>query len=130
MVLAPGDVEVHHPGMVHGSNANTSPNRRAGLTIRYIPTSTRITAPEQPFPSAFLLRGKGGVNVYQPIPAYKEGLDMPFAGSESWESSGRLPGTDAAANVAAEAVPAGSAGSAMGSAMGSATSDDTPPASM
>jgi hypothetical protein len=130
MVLAPGDVEVHHPGMVHGSNANTSPNRRAGLTIRYIPTTTRITAPEQPYPSAFLLRGKGGVNVYQPIPAYKEGLDMPFAGSESWESSGRLPGTDAAANVAAEAVPAGSAGSAMGSAMGSATSDDTPPASM
>jgi ectoine hydroxylase-related dioxygenase (phytanoyl-CoA dioxygenase family) len=57
MVLAPGDVEVHHPKIVHGSNANTSPHRRCGLTIRYIPTSTRITADEQPYPSAFLLRG-------------------------------------------------------------------------
>lgn len=130
MVLAPGDVEVHHPGMVHGSNANTSPNRRAGLTIRYIPTSTRITAPEQPYPSAFLLRGKGGVNVYQPVPAYKPGEDLPFAGWKSWESSGRLPDTDPAANVADEAVPAGSAGSAMGSTMGSATGDEPPRASM
>ena len=25
MVLAPGDVEVHHPNIVHGSTANTSP---------------------------------------------------------------------------------------------------------
>src|SRR5205807_1090782 len=24
LVLAPGDVEVHHPGIMHGSNANTS----------------------------------------------------------------------------------------------------------
>ena len=46
IVLAPGDVEVHHPNIVHGSNANTSPHRRCGLTIRYIPTSTRITDPE------------------------------------------------------------------------------------
>jgi phytanoyl-CoA hydroxylase len=69
LVLSAGDVEVHHPGIMHGSNANTSPTRRCGLTIRYIPTSTRITSAEQPFPSALLLRGKAGVNVYQPWPA-------------------------------------------------------------
>jgi ectoine hydroxylase-related dioxygenase (phytanoyl-CoA dioxygenase family) len=73
MVLRPGDVEVHHPNIVHGSKANTSPHRRCGLTIRYIPTSTRITADEQPYPSAFLLRGEPGVNVYQPVPTYVEG---------------------------------------------------------
>jgi ectoine hydroxylase-related dioxygenase (phytanoyl-CoA dioxygenase family) len=65
VVLRPGDVEVHHPHIVHGSNANNSPWRRCGLTIRYIPTSTRITDAEQPYPSALLLRGDPGVNVYQ-----------------------------------------------------------------
>ncbi|AYY15380.1 phytanoyl-CoA dioxygenase family protein [Actinobacteria bacterium YIM 96077] len=70
MVLAPGDVEVHHSAIVHGSEANTSPHRRCGLTIRYIPTSTKITAEEQPYPSAFHLRGDPGVNVYQPWPAF------------------------------------------------------------
>ncbi|MDL4819149.1 phytanoyl-CoA dioxygenase family protein [Actinomadura opuntiae] len=84
MVLRPGDVEVHHPGIMHGSNANTSPYRRCGLTIRYIPTSTRITAEPQPFPSALLLRGEPGVNAYQPMPRYVEGEHYPFRGSAAW----------------------------------------------
>lgn len=81
IVLAPGDVEVHHPNIVHGSNANLSPHRRCGLTIRYIPTSTRITDPEEPSPSAFHLQGSPGVNQYQPRPAYVEGRHYPFAGA-------------------------------------------------
>ncbi len=68
LTLSAGDVEVHHPHIMHSSHANTSPRRRCGLTIRYIPTSTRITSSEQPFPSALLLRGAPGVNVYQPWP--------------------------------------------------------------
>jgi ectoine hydroxylase-related dioxygenase (phytanoyl-CoA dioxygenase family) len=83
MVLAPGDVEVHHPNIVHGSNANASPTRRCGLTIRYIPTSTRITE-EQPFPSAFLLRGRPGVNEYQPRPRYVTGEHFPFRDWRDW----------------------------------------------
>ncbi|WP_152363987.1 phytanoyl-CoA dioxygenase family protein [Microlunatus speluncae] len=81
MVLKPGDVEVHHPKIVHGSNANTSPNRRCGLTIRYIPTSTRITADEQPYPSAFLLRGDPGVNTYQPVPTFDPARHFPHRGA-------------------------------------------------
>ncbi|MEU5881931.1 phytanoyl-CoA dioxygenase family protein [Spirillospora sp. NPDC047279] len=84
MVLRPGDVEVHHPGIMHGSNANTSPHRRCGLTIRYIPTSTRITAEPQPFPSALHLRGEAGVNAYQPLPRYLEGEHFPFAAAPAW----------------------------------------------
>jgi ectoine hydroxylase-related dioxygenase (phytanoyl-CoA dioxygenase family) len=84
IVLEPGDVEVHHPNIVHGSNANTSPYRRCGLTIRYIPTSTRITAGEQPYPSAFHLRGEPGVNRYQPRPRYVAGRHIPFRGSDAW----------------------------------------------
>src|SRR5579859_3527941 len=87
MILAPGDVEVHHPKIMHGSNPNTSPQRRCGLTIRYIPTSTRIVTEEQPYASALLLRGEPGVNVYQPRPVFVPG--------ESFEGSlRRLPGTD------------------------------------
>jgi ectoine hydroxylase-related dioxygenase (phytanoyl-CoA dioxygenase family) len=84
LALEPGDVEVHHPNIMHGSNRNASPKRRCGLTIRYIPTSTRITSPEQPFPSALLLRGDPGVNRYQPWPRYVPGRDFSFRGCERW----------------------------------------------
>jgi len=71
LVLSPGDVEVHHPGIVHGSGANPSPRRRCGLTIRYIPTSTRILEPA--WPCAFLLRGRPvpGVNDYVERPNFE-----------------------------------------------------------
>lgn len=82
LVLDAGDVEVHHPMIIHGSNANTSPRRRCGLTIRYIPTSTRITTAEQPYSSALLLRGEPGRNVYQPLPTYRPGESFPFRGAE------------------------------------------------
>lgn len=87
VVLEAGDVSVHHPNVVHGSNPNTSARRRCGLTIRYIPTSTRIKVPEgEVHPSAFLLRGTAvpGVNEYNPRPRYVEGVHMPFRGSEAW----------------------------------------------
>ncbi len=85
-VLRKGGVEVHHPNLIHGSNANHSPLRRCGLTIRYIPASTRILSPSGKWPSAFLLRGNGvpGVNDYNPWPRYVEGEHMPFSGCEQW----------------------------------------------
>ncbi|MBI3919802.1 MAG: phytanoyl-CoA dioxygenase family protein [Armatimonadetes bacterium] len=78
VVLKAGDVSVHHPNLIHGSNANTSTRRRCGLTIRYIPTSTRITS--NPWPSAFLLRGEAvpGVNDYLPRPKYDPAKHIPF----------------------------------------------------
>jgi hypothetical protein len=89
LVLKAGDVSVHHPNLIHGSNANTSAKRRCGLTIRYIPTSTRIkTADDKPWASAFLLRGAAvpGVNQYHPRPRYVEGEHLPFRGCEAWMS--------------------------------------------
>ncbi len=85
VVLKAGDVSVHHPNLIHGSNANTSPQRRCGLTIRYIPTSTRIT--REGWECAFLLRGDAvpGVNNYLPRPKYVEGECMPFRGCEAWK---------------------------------------------
>jgi ectoine hydroxylase-related dioxygenase (phytanoyl-CoA dioxygenase family) len=91
LVLKAGGVSVHHPNVVHGSNANHSAMRRCGLTIRYIPATTRILlrgglTPEGRWPSAFLLRGEAvpGVNDYNPRPKYREGECMPFEGCEAW----------------------------------------------
>jgi hypothetical protein len=69
-------VSVHHPALIHGSNPNRSGRRRCGLTIRYIPTTTRITREWKPF----LLRGRAvpGVNHYVPFPEYREGEHFPY----------------------------------------------------
>ncbi len=82
LVLSPGDVEVHHPGIVHGSGANPSPQRRCGLTIRYIPTSTRILEPA--WPCAFLLRGR-------PLPGVNDYVERPnFDPSRHFQPTSRL----------------------------------------
>lgn len=88
--LQPGDVEIHHPNLIHGSHANTSPRWRRGLTIRYIPTTTRILT-DEPFPSAFLLRGEAveGINRYQPLPRYRQGEHMEFTGQAQWNERSR-----------------------------------------
>jgi phytanoyl-CoA hydroxylase len=80
VILKAGDVSVHHPNLIHGSDANTSDRRRCGLTIRYIPTSTRIT---KPIGAPFLLRGAAvpGINAYRAHPDYREGEHFPFRGA-------------------------------------------------
>lgn len=85
LILKSGDVSVHHPNIIHGSEPNHSPLRRCGLTIRYIPTDTRITVPE--WSCAFLLRGEAvpGINAYVEFPKFREGEHMPFRGSEQWK---------------------------------------------
>jgi phytanoyl-CoA hydroxylase len=84
LVLNPGDVSVHNPNLIHGSNANTSDRWRRGLTIRYIPTSTRVT--REGVGSQFLLRGEAvaGVNSYLSRPKFRDGETMPFRGAEAY----------------------------------------------
>ena len=55
LIMKSGDIEIHHPNIIHGSNPNKSPRWRRGLTIRYIPTSTQVTDPHHARP--YLLRG-------------------------------------------------------------------------
>ena len=43
VILQPGDVSIHHPNIIHGSQPNRSPKRRCGLDIGYISTSTQIS---------------------------------------------------------------------------------------
>lgn len=82
--LEPGDVSLHHPLLMHGSEPNRSDHWRLGLTIRYIPTSTRIK--EEGAGAPFLLRGNPvpGVNRYLERPKYRAGVHMPFSGCRRW----------------------------------------------
>jgi phytanoyl-CoA hydroxylase len=83
--LNPGDVSVHHPYILHGSEPNRSTHWRRGGSIQYMPATTEITA--DTWPSAFLFRGKpvGQINQrhYLPIPKFVQGKHMPFKGLET-----------------------------------------------
>ncbi|MBK7257213.1 MAG: phytanoyl-CoA dioxygenase family protein [Ignavibacteriae bacterium] len=85
VILKAGDLSIHHPNTIHGSEANTSDLWRMGLTIRYIPTTTRLLKPEMAAP--FLLRGNAvpGINDYRPRPRYQDGVHMAFAGCDRWK---------------------------------------------
>lgn len=87
LILKPGDVSIHHPNIIHGSNPNDSEKWRRALTIRYIPTTTRVT--DETWPCVFLLRGQAvaGINYYRPYPKYEVGRHMPFKGCENWPPS-------------------------------------------
>jgi hypothetical protein len=84
IVLEPGDISLHHPNTLHGSEPNTSDVWRRGGSMQYMPATTRIA--EDNWPSAFFFRGTPveGINDYLPIPKYIEGEHMPFAGCEEW----------------------------------------------
>ncbi|MEM7537257.1 MAG: phytanoyl-CoA dioxygenase family protein [Chloroflexota bacterium] len=86
IVLQPGDVEVHHPYIVHGSAANTSSHRRAALPMRYIPTSTSIVGEGQTRTCTWLLQGEdlGARHEWASWPRYRDGVDYPFAQSQQW----------------------------------------------
>lgn len=83
--LAPGDVSIHHPNILHCSEPNTSANRRCGLDIGYMPTST-LVANEGLYLNPILVRGKPGTapNQYRRYPAYSPEESMPFHGCETW----------------------------------------------
>ncbi len=86
LILEPGDISIHHPNVFHGSHTNTSPRWRRGLTIRYIPSSTRITR-EAPHPAAFIFRGQGFANGngWNPLPAFNAETSIPFADQVAWD---------------------------------------------
>jgi phytanoyl-CoA hydroxylase len=85
--LKAGDISIHNPNIIHGSNANTSDKWRVGLTLRYIPTSTWVNNEGH---KSILLRGEkteGIKNVYVERPQFVEGEHMSFRGCELWNAS-------------------------------------------
>lgn len=83
--LKAGDISIHNPAIIHGSNANRSEQWRVGLTLRYIPTTTWVKSEGH---ENLLLRGKtapGVANVYAERPKFTVGEHMPFRGWEAWQ---------------------------------------------
>lgn len=82
--LKAGDVSIHNPNIIHGSNANTSEKWRVGLTLRYIPTTTWVKNEDH---ENILLRGEkaeGVQNTYTERPQFVAGEHMLFKGCEDW----------------------------------------------
>ena len=78
--LKAGDISIHNPSIVHGSNSNVSDKWRIGLTLRYIPTSTYVNREGW---DCILLRGKppsGIKNNYAKKPVFDPSEHMPFGG--------------------------------------------------
>ena len=86
LILEPGDVSIHHPNIFHGSHGNRSSRWRRGLTIRYIPVSTKITC-DSPHPAAFIFRGcaEHNGNGWNPLPKFDAETSMPFANQKTWD---------------------------------------------
>jgi len=59
MELQPGEFSLHHEAIVHNSDPNRSDRRRIGISIHYIPTSTRMVKylKDGEKPMAALVRG-------------------------------------------------------------------------
>jgi len=89
--LQPGDISLHHPNLIHGSEPNRSTRRRTGLTIRYIPATTAVLNPEQP---VMMLRGEAATGVnndYRSWPPFRgAGQDFDFSGSAEWNEQRRV----------------------------------------
>ena len=56
--LEPNECSLHESRIIHGAKANTSENRRAGYTMRYFPTSSRIIPERNPGHKVWLVRGQ------------------------------------------------------------------------
>lgn len=56
--LEPGECSLHDARIIHGAEPNTSPHRRCGYTMRYIPTSLRMNTGKNPGWKMWLVRGR------------------------------------------------------------------------
>ena len=82
--LKAGDVSIHNPKIIHGSEANTSDSWRIGLTLRYIPTTTWVKRETH---ASIFLRGEKDPsvnNLYAEQPLFDAEAHMSFRGQDAW----------------------------------------------
>jgi len=63
IVLAPGEMSLHHIGIVHGSEVNTSDKPRIGLAVRYITPDVLQDGVDRP--AGMLVRGQDRVRNFE-----------------------------------------------------------------
>ena len=72
LILQPGEMSLHHIGIVHGSKVNTSDQPRIGIAVRYIAPEVVQTGSELPY--AMLVRGKDRYKHFEHLPSPKDGM--------------------------------------------------------
>ncbi len=85
VLLEPGDISIHHPGLIHCSEAAKPGCWRYSFVINYVAASVRIRA--KPFPLR-LVRGQAVAeagNEYAPLPRFHPERHMEFAGCERFQ---------------------------------------------
>jgi hypothetical protein len=75
--LAPGECHLHHARCIHGSNANLSPKRRCGYTMRYMSTAVKFNEDARRMKHRiYLARGRdlAGNQYGDPSKRWEEGI--------------------------------------------------------
>ncbi|MCU1489498.1 MAG: Phytanoyl-CoA dioxygenase, partial [Acidimicrobiaceae bacterium] len=64
--LGPGEASLHDGRIIHGASPNTSDQRRAGYTMRYLPADVRVFPEANPGHRLWLARGSDRAgNLYE-----------------------------------------------------------------
>ena len=81
--LVAGDVSIDNPTIIHGANANHTEQWRVGLTLCYIPTTTKVTTEghESVFCCGQVDATTG--NLYAERPVFVVGEHMSFTGCDA-----------------------------------------------
>ena len=69
VVLAPGQISIHHVRLIHGSEPNVGAHRRIGFAVRYVPTHVRQLNGQRDYASLVRGRDEFGHFLREPEPA-------------------------------------------------------------
>lgn len=87
-VLEPGEMSIHHMGIIHGSGRNNTDQRRIGYSITYLAPHVRHGGKRN---SAMLVRGKDQFGHFQPDPVSENEMDPDICAFIEAPYSGALP---------------------------------------
>jgi hypothetical protein len=73
MPLQPGEASLHNGRLAHSSTPNSTPHRRIGLSLHYMPTTTRQIIGD--WDSAALVRGEDDYGHFTPTPRPRHDFD-------------------------------------------------------
>ena len=77
LILAPGEMSIHHIGLVHGSKPNMSDGARVGLATRFISPQVEHHGGERPW--GMLVRGRDSYNHFELVDPPAHGEERPDA---------------------------------------------------
>lgn len=82
--LSPGDMSIHNPNIIHGSNPNLSSHWRIGLTLRIIPSTTFVDRENWKCIHIAGKKDRAIKNNYVEKPIFNKEKHMEFDGCEKY----------------------------------------------